>query len=115
MEVQSIPLPPHAQYTKWVVWANSELDPLCFGKGMSGTKLDKEGVKPLQVLENLLEKRLNHSYRFLSLTFPCSDYIVDNEFSVADVAVASYLNYVPIFFRNANLSIRPNIVKYMRR
>ena len=30
-----------AGYTKWVVWANSELDYLCFGKGMSGTKLDK--------------------------------------------------------------------------
>lgn len=30
-----------AAYTKWVVWANSELDGLCFGKGMSGTQLDK--------------------------------------------------------------------------
>jgi len=104
-----------AKYAKWVVWANSELDPLCFGKGMSGTKLDKEGVKPLQVLENLLEKRSNLLYRIYATYFSCSNYIVDNEFSVADVAVASYLNYVPIFFRNANLSIRPNIVKYMRR
>jgi glutathione S-transferase len=30
-----------AKYTKWIVWANSELDSLCFGKGMSGTTLDK--------------------------------------------------------------------------
>lgn len=30
-----------AAYTKWVVWANSELDGLCFGKSMSGTQLDK--------------------------------------------------------------------------
>lgn len=33
-----------AKYTKWVVWANSELDYLCFGKGMSGTMLDKVNV-----------------------------------------------------------------------
>lgn len=32
-----------ASYTKWVMWANSELDGLCFGKNMSGTQLDKAG------------------------------------------------------------------------
>ena len=35
------------------------------------------------------------------------------EFGVADVAVGSYLNYVPLFFPNADLSRTPNIAKYM--
>lgn len=41
--------------------------------------------------------------------------MVDNEFSVADVAVCSYLNYVPLFFGKANISNRPNTVRYMLR
>ena len=44
-----------------------------------------------------------------------SDWLVDNQFSVADVAVGSYLNYVPIFFRNVRPSSRPNLVRYMQR
>jgi glutathione S-transferase/alpha,alpha-trehalase len=44
-----------------------------------------------------------------------SDWLVDNTFSVADVAVASYLNYVPLFFRNVKPSSRPQTVRYMRR
>eukprot|EP01035_Chromulina_nebulosa_P018295 gene18295-23977_t len=89
-----------ASYTKWVVWANSELDALCFGRGMSGTKIDKPNVKQIDKLEQILSS---------------TDYLINNQFSVADVAVCSYLNYVPIFFRDVNLSIRPNIVKYMDR
>jgi glutathione S-transferase len=73
-----------ASYTKWVMWANSELDGLCFGKNMSGTQLDKAG-KGLDQLEKILST---------------SDWLVNNEFSVADVAVGAYLNYVPVFFGN---------------
>lgn len=89
-----------AKYTKWVVWANSELDGLCFGAGMRGTSLDKPNVRALDTLEKLLGN---------------SDWLVDNKFSIADVAVASYLNYVPVFFRDVNPSMRPNIVRYMTR
>ena len=89
-----------AGYTKWVVWANSELDGLCFGKGMSGTSMDKPDLRPVSVLESILGK---------------SEWLVGGEFSVADVAVASYLNYVPIFFGRASLAGTPNIVKYMQR
>eukprot|EP01038_Epipyxis_sp_PR26KG_P015959 gene15959-21656_t len=88
-----------SKYSKWVVWANSELDGICFGKGMSGSQLDKPS-RSLDVLESILIK---------------NEYIVDNKFSVADVAIASYLNYVPIFFNNINPVNRPNILKYMQR
>jgi glutathione S-transferase len=46
------------------------------------------------------------------------EFIVDNEFSVADVAVASYLNYVPVFFGGAIRKLpssRANLGKYMIR
>merc|ERR1719313_2567197 len=43
------------------------------------------------------------------------EWLVGDTFSVADVAVGAYLNYVPIFFRNADLSATPNTVRYMQR
>ena len=88
-----------AKYSKWIVWSNAELDGLCFGKGMSGTQLDRPS-RTLDILENILES---------------TEYIVDNTFSVADIAIASYLNYVPIFFRNVSPVNRPNICRYMLR
>jgi glutathione S-transferase len=89
-----------AKYTKWVVWANSELDKLCFGTGMRGTMLDKPNVRALDVLNQILEK---------------SEWLVDNKFSVADVAVGSYLNYVPVFFQDVNPANRQAMVRYMER
>jgi len=89
-----------ASYTKWVVWANSELDGLCFGKNMGGTQLDKPGSRGLDVLEAMLAK---------------NDWLVDNKFSVADVAVGSYLNYVPLFFSSVYPVKRPNTCRYMAR
>ncbi|KAL1523734.1 hypothetical protein AB1Y20_018663 [Prymnesium parvum] len=94
-----------ASYTKWVVWSNSELDGLCFGAipgdhRVRGTSMDKPGLRSVQVLEKILGQ---------------CEWLVGDEFSVADVAVASYLNYVPIFFPDADLSATPNIVRYMQR
>lgn len=92
-----------AKFTKWVMWANSSLDPICFAENergqVIGTKLDQNG-RAVQVLEALLGE---------------DDYLVDNTFSVADAAVAAYLNYVPLFSPSANLGAIPNIVAYMRR
>jgi len=66
---------------------------------MSGTTLDKPN-RALDKLESILSS---------------SDWLVDNTFSVADVAVGSYLNYVPLFFRNVKPSTRPQTVRYMQR
>lgn len=43
------------------------------------------------------------------------EWLVDDQFSVADVAVGSYLNYVPLFFPNTDLSAKPGIASYMAR
>lgn len=88
-----------AKYSKWIMWANATLDGLCFGSGMNGTQVAAPG-KAMDTLENILSK---------------SDWLVDNEFSVADVAVASYLNYVPVFFGQTDMRQRPKVAEYMKR
>ena len=90
---------------KWVVWANTELDGLCFGAipgdhRVRGTSMDRADLKSVATLERILSE---------------SEWLVDGSFSVADVAVGSYLNYVPIFFGNANLGATPAIARYMAR
>lgn len=94
-----------AAMMSWVVWANSELDGLCFGATpgdhrVRGTSMDRPEIKQVSTLEAILKE---------------SEWLVEDRFTVADVAVASYLNYVPLFFPNANLSRTPAIVKYMKR
>ena len=88
-----------------MVWANSELDGLCFGAvagdhRVRGTAMDRPDIRSVGRLEEILGE---------------VEWLVDGEFSIADVAVGSYLNYVPIFFGNANLGAPPNIVDYMKR
>jgi glutathione S-transferase len=94
-----------AKFGKWVVWANTELDGLCFGAvpgdhRVRGTSMDRADLRSVATLEKILSER---------------EWLVDNTFSVADVAVGSYLNYVPIFFGQANLGATPAIAKYMAR
>lgn len=64
---------------------------------MSGTSIDKPG-RAMEVLDRMLSTK---------------QWLVDDKFSVADVAVGSYLNYVPIFFPRVNMKIYPNIARYM--
>jgi glutathione S-transferase/alpha,alpha-trehalase len=94
-----------AKFAKWVVWSNSELDGLCFGAvpgdhRVRGTSMNNPSLRAVSTLEDILSK---------------SDWLVDDAFSVADVAVGAYLNYVPIFFPDANLGATPSIAKYMQR
>jgi glutathione S-transferase len=97
-----------AAFTKWVVWSNAELDGLCFGAvpgdhRVRGTSMDRADLRAVATLETIFSDR---------------EWLVgegDGKFSVADVAVGSYLNYVPIFFPNADLSKTPAIAKYMQR
>jgi len=88
-----------ARYTKWIIWANSTLEDICFGPGFSGTQLGQPS-RAMDTLEKLLGE---------------SDWLLGDEFSVADVAVASYLNYAPVFFGNIDLRQRPKTASYMKR
>lgn len=86
----------------WIAWANASLDPICFLETPEGKVYDT-GLKQPNRKINKLEELLS-----------TNDYLVD-DFSLADVAVSSYLLYVVLFFPDIDLSRWPNVVKYMLR
>jgi glutathione S-transferase len=59
-------------------------------------------------------KKPNRRIDVLNEILADTDFLVEGEFSVADVAVASYLLYVLQFFPGVNLSRWPNVVRYMK-
>ena len=81
-----------ADANKWVVWANASLDPVLFIENERGQVLDSgarraESPKALTRLESVLAQR---------------EFLSGEAFGVADVAVASYLLFVPIFFADVS-------------
>lgn len=94
-----------AGYTKWVMWANATLDGFCFGAfpgdhRVRGTCIGNASIKGVKMLDDILAER---------------EWMLDGGFSVADVAVGAYLNYVPVFFPRTDLSATPNIARYMKQ
>jgi len=93
-----------AEANKWIVWANATLDPICFKEDGNGRVLDTglRGDPPaLEVLDGLLE---------------ANEFLLgsgEESFSVADVAVGSYLLYVPLFFPDISVAKWPHIQRYM--
>jgi len=83
-----------AAISSWITWANASLDPICFLETPDGKVYDT-GLKRPQKRMDQLEAILSKSKYLTS----------DKEFTVADVAVASYLLYVIQFF--------PDTVSYM--
>jgi len=59
-------------------------------------------------------KKPNRKIDVLNDILSRQEFLLGNEFTVADVAVASYLLYVPQFFRDVDLSRWPNVVRYMK-
>jgi len=93
-----------AAIISWIVWANASLDPVCFKETPEGkvydTGLRDPNQRRILKLEEILSKQ---------------EYVVSNEFSLADVAIASYLLYVVQFFPDVKLSQWKNVVAYMKR
>jgi len=96
-----------AEVGKWVMWANASLDPICFMENergqVVGTRLAGE-PKAVFVLDKLLSQ---------------SDFLLGNgeeNFSVADVAVASYVLYALLFNRDLKIAGKwPNLAKYCNK
>ena len=59
-------------------------------------------------------KKPNRRIETLNDILADKKYLLGDQFSLADVAVASYLLYVPQFFRDIDLSRWPNVVRYMK-
>merc|ERR1719284_800868 len=93
-----------AAIISWIVWANASLDPICFLETPDGKVYDTGLKNPKQrrilALNDMLAKQ---------------EYMVSDKFSLADVAVASYLLYVPQFFPDVKLGQWPHLVAYMKR
>jgi len=92
-----------AAITSWISWANASLDPICFLETPEGKVYDTGLKSP--------NRRIDRLDQILSK----SDFLVDGGFSLADVAVASYLLYVIQFFPDVDLYSKwQNVVRYMK-
>jgi glutathione S-transferase len=87
----------------WVCWANASLDPICFLETPNG-----------KVYDTGLKDTNNRKIHKLNQVLQDRQFLVGNEISVADVAVASYLLYVVQFFPDVDLATWPNMVRYMK-
>lgn len=86
----------------WITWANASLDPICFKETPQGKVYDtglREPNARIDRVDALLEKQ---------------DYLTP-DFSLADVAVASYFLFALVFFPGIDLSRWPNVVAYLQR
>lgn len=91
-----------AAVTSWITWANASLDPICFLETSDGKVYDtgfKRPNKRLDTFNDLLETRT---------------FLLGDDFSLADVAVASYLLYVLQFFPGVDISRWPHMKRYMK-
>lgn len=92
-----------ASVRSWIAWANASLDPICFLETPEGKVYDtglRSANKRIDRLDSLLSD---------------ASYLVPGGFSLADVAVASYLLYVIQFFPDVDLYSKwPSIVRYMK-
>lgn len=95
-----------AAITSWITWANASLDPICFLETPDGKVYDTGLKQP--------NRRISQLDQMLS----SQKFLMGLEFSLADVAVASYLLYVLQFFPGAldtGMGSRwPNLKRYMK-
>ncbi|KAL7552450.1 hypothetical protein ACHAWF_015703 [Thalassiosira exigua] len=122
-----------ASVTSWIAWANASLDPICFLETPEGKALDVRLERaPIsnsttltqhsRSMESSLRGRYDTGLRSankridrLDSLLSDASYLVPGGFSLADVAVASYLLYVIQFFPDVDLHSKwPNIVRYMK-
>ncbi len=93
--------PQRAEAGKWVMWANASLDPICFVENDRGQVLDTKltgSPRAIGILNDILGN---------------TKWLLGNEFSVADVAVSSYVLYTLMFFPKLQIAPKwPNLARY---
>ncbi len=91
------PLTPEqrAELNQWTLFANATLGPGIFVEA----NREREMPRLLTPLNNILEKQ---------------QFLVGNEFTVADVAVGSILSYIPVLLK-LDLSGYPAVLNYMKQ
>jgi glutathione S-transferase len=84
-----------AQIVQWVIFANATLGPGIFVEASR----ERETPKMLEPLNRIFEKQ---------------QFLMGDEFGVADAAVGSILNYIPMMLK-LDLSAYPAVLDYMKR
>jgi len=115
-----------AAVASWIVWANASLEPICLlsadDGSIKGTSLQEQERQRGRNNRSRRSKNLKEIDRLDEILFNLSEdqhpstssaYLLGNQFTLADVAVASYLLFAVRFFPETDLSIWPNIVSYM--
>jgi glutathione S-transferase len=93
----------NAAITSWITWANASLDPVCFLETPEGKVYDTGLRKPNRRMDRL------------NAILAEQEWLVPDKFSLADVAVASYLLYVLQFFPDVTLNDKwPAVARYMQ-
>ena len=97
-----------AAITSWIVWANASLDPVCFLETPNGKVYDTGLRQPNRRIDQLNRILSNQSY----LVHNKND---ESIFTIADVAIVSYLAYVLQFFPDVTIADKwPSIASYMQ-
>lgn len=97
-----------AAITSWIVWANASLDPVCFLETPNGKVYDTGLRQPNRRIDQLNSILSNQSY----LVHNKNDELI---FTIADVAIVSYLAYVLQFFPDVTIADKwPSIASYMQ-
>jgi len=99
--------------TSWITWANASLDPICFVETPEGKVYDTKLRQPNRRVE-----RLDGILRHREWLVADNEDGSDAEFTLADVAVSSYLLYVVQFFPDPRIwkfvsQEWPNVARYM--
>eukprot|EP00884_Botryococcus_braunii_P011802 jgi/Botrbrau1/20622/Bobra.113_1s0047.1 len=81
---------------QWVLFANATLGPGMFDPAQQ-------------------EKQMEGIMNALEVALQGQDYLVDNKFSVSDVAIGSYLLYCLLFYPQLDYSPWPNVKAYVER
>lgn len=92
-----------AAITSWIAWANASLDPVCFLE-TNGKVYDTGLRQPNRRVDRLNTNLMDQKWL-----------VSNEEFTLADVAVASYLGYVLQFFPDVRLADKwPAVAKYLQ-